>query len=121
LLRALREVLGNPYFFPGHGTVGLIDLKQIQRLWEKVREGAGLPDIQIDDLRHNAGGWMAALNANPFAMRNVLGHSEVTMTSRYTNPVSEARAASEQLEQALTGVLRGDQPEPERPASRVVK
>jgi hypothetical protein len=47
----------------------------------------------------------------------------VTTTTRYVNPVSEhARAASEALGQALTAVMKGNQPEPpEWPALRLVK
>jgi integrase len=114
-------VPGNPYYFLGRGDVGHV--KWVQKLWERVRERAGLPDLQIRDLRHNAGGWLAQLGTNQFAVRDVLGHGDVATTNRYVNPVSEhARAAAEALGEALMGVIKGNSPEsPERPALGLVK
>lgn len=54
--------------------------------WDKGRESAGLPHIWMHDLRHTFASWYAD---NPEAtmqhLRDILGHSNLSVTSRYTH------------------------------------
>ncbi len=69
---------GNAYHFSGRGNRGHV--RWVQKLWERVRERAGLPDLQIRDLRHTAGGWLAQLGASQYATRDVLEHADSATT-----------------------------------------
>ena len=52
---------------------------------------AGLEDFRFHDLRHTFASRLNESGADPFVIRDLLGHSTVTMSSDYTQTSSETR------------------------------
>jgi integrase len=72
--------------------------------WIQARRRARLPHIRFHDLRRTFGTWLLQNGAEIASIRDLLGHSTISMTSRYlgTNPADLKRAVS-----VLPGLARG--------------
>ncbi|MDP6390861.1 MAG: site-specific integrase, partial [Alphaproteobacteria bacterium] len=74
LLASLPRLEGNPYVLPGHKDgahfVGL------QKVWERVRAKAKLPDVRIHDLRHSFASVGAASGDSLLVIGALLGHRD---------------------------------------------
>jgi integrase len=55
--------------------------------WRAVRKAAGVADFRWHDLRHTAASKRAQLGANPLQLKQLLGHSTLAMTARYSHLV----------------------------------
>lgn len=51
--------------------------------FQAARRRAGLPHIRLHDLRRTFGTWLVQRRSDPAVVRDLLGHSTLTMTSRY--------------------------------------
>lgn len=60
-----------------------ITYHQLRRDFERARTAAGLPHVKFHDLRHTAASWWLASGATLATVRDLLGHANVTVTSRY--------------------------------------
>ena len=57
-----------------------------------------LEDLHFHDLRHTAATRMAETGAEPSTIKDILGHSDIRMTDRYTHVVAaRKRAALERI------------------------
>ena len=64
----------------------------------QARVAAGLPQIRFHDLRHAYGTWLAEAGTDGPTIRDVMGHSSLTVTSRYLQTAGEnARRAVAKL------------------------
>lgn len=63
---------------PGHIT-------QIDHAWQVIRAEAELHDFHFHDLRHTVASWLAIDGASAFVIMEVLGHSSISTTKRYTH------------------------------------
>jgi integrase len=72
--------------------------------WIRARRRARLPHIRFHDLRRTFGTWLLQGGAEIASIRDLLGHSTISMTSRYlgTNPADLKRAIL-----TLPGLSRG--------------
>ena len=69
-----------------------------------ARQGAGLPELRFHDLRHAFGTWLAERGADGPTIRDVMGHSSLTVTSRYLQSATEsARRAVDRLPRLGSG------------------
>lgn len=59
--------------------------KELRREFESARAAAGLPGVRLHDLRHAYASQLAATGAHAADMRDLLGHSSLAVTSRYTH------------------------------------
>ena len=63
---------------------------------------AGIEDFRIHDLRHTCAAWLVTSGVTLFEVKELLGHSTVTMTERYAHlapfKVKEAVARLEDIE-----------------------
>ncbi len=57
--------------------------------FEAAREAAGLSHVRFHDLRHTAASWWAQSGASSAVLRDLLGHSNLAVTSRYTHLMTE--------------------------------
>jgi len=83
IVKNIPVVAGNPYLICGHrkGTrfIGL------QKVWERIRERAGLLDVRIHDFRHSYASF-AVMDGLPLtAVGRLLGHSQPSVTDRYAH------------------------------------
>ena len=67
-------------------------------LWDTVREGAGIEDVRLHDLRHNYASRAVSQGIPLPVVAQLLGHSQVTMTLRYAHTCDrEIEAAAERI------------------------
>lgn len=60
--------------------------QQLREEFEGAREKMGRPDIRMHDLRHTYASWLAKDPRIPLTMlRDLLGHSSTTVTSKYSH------------------------------------
>src|SRR5262249_40091001 len=78
------------FVFPSTKKPGspMVDVKKAFR---SAREGAGLENFRFHDLRHTTGTRLGELGVDPFTIADVLGHSDLRMTARYTHATDRAR------------------------------
>jgi integrase len=62
--------------------------------FERAREAIGRPDIRLHDLRHSFASWLAQDSDMPLTtIRDLLGHSSLSVTSKYTHLRGDTLAA----------------------------
>lgn len=89
LLAGLPRVNDNPYVFAGLRGAA-VGYKYTRRVFAEAVEAAGLEDMRLHDLRRSLATSLAATGISPFALRDVLGHSTLTMSNRYVRAASDA-------------------------------
>ena len=60
-------------------------MRNINDLWEIIRDRAGLEDVRIHDLRHSFASRALALGESLPMIGKLLGHSQVETTARYAH------------------------------------
>ena len=76
--------------FPGRRGSWLNRDKTKHRLWRNAK-AAGLPRIRIHDLRHSFASQLVMAGVPLIAVQQYLGHSDLTMTMRYSHLSPRAR------------------------------
>jgi integrase len=66
---------------------------QVRKVWEQVRDAAGLHDFRFHDLRHSAASELAAQGATLREIGAVLGHRTAQMTQRYAHLTEQHQSA----------------------------
>ncbi len=73
-------------------------LKDVKRAFATACQRAGIKDFRIHDLRHTCAAWLVTAGVPLSTVRDLLGHSSVTMTEKYAHLAPEnVRAAVAQL------------------------
>lgn len=108
LLASLPRLEGNPYVLPGHRDgahfVGL------QKVWERVRAKAELPDVRIHDLRHSFASVGAASGDSLLVIGALLGHHDQATTQRYAHLSNDPlRAAADRISAHIAAAMGGSQ------------
>lgn len=62
----------------------------LTKRFNAARAAAGLPALRFHDLRHAFGTWLAETGADGPTIRDVMGHSSLTVTSRYLQSATES-------------------------------
>ncbi len=69
-----------------------------KRAFTSACRNAGIEDFHFHDTRHTAATRMAETGAEPSTIKDILSHSDMRMTDRYTHAVkSRKRAALERI------------------------
>ena len=97
---------GNPYVFAG-GRGASVTYKTVRRVFAAACEAAGLEDVRLHDLRRSVATNLAASGVGAFAIRDVLGHSTLTMSNRYVRMASDALTEATERAAALTATAMG--------------
>jgi integrase len=63
----------------------------IKRAFTAALQQAGIEDFRFHDLRHTAATRLADTGADVFTIAEILGHSSLAMTKRYTHATDEAK------------------------------
>lgn len=72
----------------------------VRRSFATACRRAGITDLRIHDLRHTCAAWLVSSGVPLMEVRDLLGHSTVTMTERYAHlSPDNVRAAVAQLDQ----------------------
>jgi len=74
------------------------------RDWKDLLKAAGVRDARVHDGRHTAGTLLIEQGVHVRTVQEILGHSRVTVTERYTHVASPmAQDAAERMNRALWG------------------
>lgn len=84
---------GRPRVIPVHPAIRShvkrlpikVGYRWIARHFERAREALGKPEWRIYDLRHTAASWLVQNGVEITTVRDVLGHSSISTTSRYAH------------------------------------
>lgn len=63
----------------------------IKRPYKKILENSGIKPIRFHDLRHTAATRMVASGIDLIVVGEILGHSQIKTTARYSHPVPERK------------------------------
>lgn len=104
LLRTVPRIEGETYVFTsprkGRHLVGL------QKVWERVREAAGLSDARLHDLRHSFASVAVAGGFSLFMIGKVLGHKDTRTTEIYAHLGADpAKAVANQTSAAVATLM----------------
>jgi hypothetical protein len=74
------------------------------RSWKNILRQAGVRDARVHDARHTAATLLIAQGVHIRVVQEVLGHTRVTTTERYTHVATlQMKDASERMSEALWG------------------
>ena len=106
LLSELPRQQGNSFVIAGDRAGH--HLINLQKVWAKVREAAGLEDVRLHDLRHSFASMAARSGESLLVIGKVLGHATTAATSRYAHLSDDpVRAASEKTSSSIKEFLDG--------------
>ena len=95
-LEAALRLHDNPYVCPGVKPGG--HMVGLQKIWERIRNRAGLPDVRLHDLRHSFASAAAASGAGLPLIGALLGHTQAQTTARYAHlALDPLKAATEEI------------------------
>jgi len=60
-------------------------MKRIDTAWESLVKAAGLEDFRLHDCRHHFASKLVQAGIDLYTVKALLGHSEITMTERYSH------------------------------------
>jgi hypothetical protein len=67
-------------------TIGTaLDGRNLNKLFHELADAAQVPRIRFHDLRHTCGTFLHAQGVDPFTIQEILGHSQLSTTRRYTH------------------------------------
>jgi integrase len=88
-------------FTSGIGTP--LEPRNLERAYRQILTIAGLHHIRIHDLRHTAATLLLTQGVHPRVVMELLGHSQIAVTMRYSHVVPALRKeAAEQMDAILT-------------------
>lgn len=95
---------GDLVFRTAKGTP--LDGRNVVRRFKALLAAAGLPDLRWHDLRHSCASILLAQNVPYKVVMEALGHSQISLTMRYSHVIPELRReAADAMETALAGVV----------------
>lgn len=84
MTRDVREIVQNRVPFQ-------ITVSELHREFGRARDAVGMSHVRFHDLRHSFASWLAANPGVPLtALRDLLGHSSLAVTNRYSHLRSDA-------------------------------
>lgn len=97
------------WVFPAITKKGHLSINTIEKIWKRVRDEAGFPDVRLHDLRHGVGTAAGRTGANAFLIKDKLGHRNVATTSIYVNrDAAPLRALSDAVEADLVRAMKSE-------------
>jgi integrase len=85
----IADATTRKYLFGSRRRGGMI--REFKTAFVAAVRDAGLEDFRFHDLRHTFASRLNESGADPFVIRDLLGHSTVTMSSDYTQTSSKTR------------------------------
>ena len=110
-VEARGDNAGSEWVFPGRDAS--VHRSEPRRMWQLIRERAGVPDVTIHDLRRTYASMAANANTPPTVLQGLLGHARFSTTEKYVQPFDRARDLSAERISSLTArALGGEKPRP---------
>ena len=92
VLAGIPRIEGNPWVIAGQKPGD--HLKNLDRIWARLRRRAGLEDVRIHDCRHSYASRALAIREGLPVIGKLLGHRKVTTTARYAHLARDTEKAS---------------------------
>lgn len=104
IINCLPRRKDNPYVILGDKPTG--HYNDMQKPWRKIRAMAGLDDVRIHDLRHTYASVAVMNGIDPFLLKEILGHKNLSTTLRYAHLSDDAvQTAASKIAERLAGRL----------------
>ena len=88
------------------GDHGLSHYNDLQKPWRKIRAQANLEDVRLHDLRHTYASVAVTNGIDPFMLKEILGHKNLSTTLRYAHLSDDAvQKAAGQIANRLVSAL----------------
>jgi len=82
----------------------------IMKVWTRLREKAGLPELRVHDLRHMYASFLVSAGRSLYDVQVILGHSHPVVTQRYAHLSTRAmQEAADTASARITSAL-GEEP-----------
>ena len=79
----------------------------IHKVWNRLRNEAGLPHLRIHDLRHQYASFLINQGRTLYEVQQILGHSDPSVTQRYAHLSTKSlRDVADSASDALTGAMK---------------
>ncbi len=105
VLEAMPRIADNSHVLPGERAGAYF--VGIQKPWQRVRALAGLPGLQLHDLRHAFASVAVAGGDSLFIIGKILGHRHASTTERYAHLAPDpAKAVADRTAARLAAMLR---------------
>ncbi len=88
IIMGLPRLNGNPYVILGNTETGY--LTDLEKPWRRIRKRAGLEDVRLHDLRHTYASVAITNGIDPFMLKEIMGHKNLTTTLRYAHLADDA-------------------------------
>jgi integrase len=90
-------------------------LSHVHRVWDRLRNAAGLPNFRIHDCRHHYCSIMVNSGHSLYVVQTVVGHSSPTVTQRYSHVSSRtmmeaANSVSKAIQAAMAATVNKSTP-----------
>lgn len=106
VLRSAPRIQGNPHVCPGKSPGKPI--VNIQKVWNRIRTEAGIPDVRLHDLRHSFASVSAAEGDSLLVIGRLLGHSNPSTTERYAHLTDDPiKRAADKTSERIAEMMRG--------------
>ena len=110
ILMDLPRKPDSPFVIPSE--CGLKPLNDLQKTWQRVRKLAGIEDVRIHDLRHTYASVAMKDGIDPFTLKEILGHKNLSTTLRYAHLADDAvQRAAGSVASRLAGRIRKGNPD----------
>lgn len=110
LLKSIPKQDGNDYVFPGKNPGE--HLVGLQKIWERVRKVAKLPDVTLHTMRHSYASVGVSGGASLPIIGALLGHKRSTSTERYAHLAKDPKKAmADKISKEISAALNGEQSE----------
>jgi integrase len=81
-------------------------LRNVHKVWDRLRKKAGLPHLRLHDLRHQYASFLVNSGRSLYEVQKILGHSSHSVTERYAHLSSKslmdaANSASVMIKEAM--------------------
>lgn len=97
---------GTDWVFPAESGDGAF--QGTEKVWRRIREAAGMPDLRIHDLRHSFASMGLLAGDNLAVIGKLLGHGDVKTTARYAHLADDAlRHAAARISSSIEAALEG--------------
>ena len=106
LLRALPRAEDEVYVFPSPCEGG--HLVGLQKVWERVRDAAGLSDVRLHDLRHSFASVAVSGGHSLYMVGKILGHKQSRTTEIYAHLAEDPmKAVANQTASVIAELMAG--------------
>lgn len=79
----------------------------IAKVWDKLRNKAGLPHLRLHDLRHQAASHLINSGSSLYIVQQILGHSDPSVTQRYAHlSMKSLNDASDNASAIIKGAMK---------------